>query len=54
MAKEDLRPGALLFVSQPVGSALTGALGQQLEPQDLLAHWQQSAGSSSQLSAADR
>jgi hypothetical protein len=50
-AKEDLRPGALLFVSETVGSALTGQLGQNLHPQDLQAHW---ATSGQKLTAADR
>lgn len=50
-AKEDLRAGSLLFVSEPVGSALTGQVGQDLQPKDLQAHW--TAGNQ-KLTAADR
>jgi hypothetical protein len=50
-AKEDVHAGALLFVSETVGSALTGQLGQHLQPQDLQAAW---TSGSKQLTAADR
>lgn len=46
-----MRAGALLFVSETVGSALTGQLGQHLQPQDLQAAW---TSGSQQLTAADK
>lgn len=51
VAKENLRPGTLLFVSETVGSALTGQLGQQLQPDHLSAHLR---SSSRPLTAADK
>ncbi|WIA19930.1 hypothetical protein OEZ85_005819 [Tetradesmus obliquus] len=51
VAREDLQPGSLLFVSEPVGSVLEGQLGQQLQPQHLLQHWKTSQQG---LSAEDR
>jgi hypothetical protein len=52
VSKEDAAPGWLLFVSEPIASTLTGAVGQQLQPQDLLQHWQQPGKPG--LSAADK
>lgn len=46
-----MRAGALLFVSETVGNALTGQMGQHLQPQDLQAAW---TSGSQQLTAADR
>jgi hypothetical protein len=51
VAKEDMRAGSLLFVSEPVGSVLTGQLGQQLQPQHLETHL---TSGSQKLTAADR
>jgi hypothetical protein len=46
-----MRAGSLLFVSEPVGSVLTGQLGQQLQPQHLESHL---TSGSQKLTAADR
>jgi len=40
-----------LFVSEAVGSALTGQVGEQLEPQHLLVHWQ---SGTNKLTPADK
>ncbi|KAF8063037.1 trappc6b [Scenedesmus sp. PABB004] len=51
VATADVAPGQLLFVSEPLGAVRRGALGEQLRPTDLLAHWREQAAP---LSAADR
>jgi hypothetical protein len=52
VAREDVAPGGLLFVSTPLGAPLMGPAGAALRPEDLLAHWASSPAAA--LSPTDR